>query len=85
MLDPRPLVEKGKQWHPTVVTADPNGSWTLSGEYAKVILGRMYLLRVKDETADFYVMFRVEEHEQQRRCTISWRRVPDPEIKVKGQ
>jgi hypothetical protein len=78
VLQPRPPVEKGKQWQPTVVTNDPHGAWTRSGEYAKVISGHMYLMHVKDETADFYVMFRVEGHEQHKRCMISWRNVSAP-------
>jgi hypothetical protein len=87
VLEPRPAVEKGKQRQITIDSSgDTHKQWAeTTQEFAKVVLHHMYLLHVKDETADFYVMFRVEEHEQQRRCTISWRRVPDPEIKVKGQ
>jgi len=79
VLEPRPLVEKGKKWEPLLVTSDPNGAWTRSGELVKVVLGHMYLLHVKDETADFYVIFRVDDFEQQRWCTISWRIIPTPE------
>jgi hypothetical protein len=86
ILEPRPLVQKGQQWHPTVVVAnDPGGAWTRSGEYAKVILGHMYLLHVKDETADFYVMFRVEDFEQHKHCTISWRTIPTPKPEQQNQ
>lgn len=84
-LVPRPPVEQGKQWQPTVVTSDPHGAWVHSGEYAKVVLGHMYLLHVKDETADFYVMFRVEDFEQHKRCTISWRSIPAPERQEESQ
>jgi len=86
VLEPRPLVEKGKKWQPTVVvTNDPHGAWTRSGEYAKVILGHMYLLHVKDETADFYVTFHVDDFQQHRWCTISWRIVPTPEPPEESQ
>jgi hypothetical protein len=36
-------------------------------------------MHVKDDQADFYVLFRIEELEQANRCTISWKRIPTPE------
>jgi hypothetical protein len=85
VLQPRPPVGKGKQWQPTPANNDPNGAWTRSGEYAKVIVGHMYLMHVKDENADFYVMFRVEDFEQHKHCTISWRTIPTPKPDQQSQ
>lgn len=45
----------------------------------KAFAGHMYVLRVKDEESDFYVMFRVESLEPKGECTISWKRVPSPD------
>jgi hypothetical protein len=39
----------------------------------------MYLVRVKDDQADFYVLFRIEELAQGDHCTIRWKRIPAPE------
>jgi hypothetical protein len=77
VLEPRPPVDKSK-WQPTIITSDVHGAWTRTGEFAKVILNHMYLMHVKDEWSDFYVMFRVDEFEQHKRCTISWRLFPAP-------
>lgn len=44
----------------------------------KAIAGHMYVLHVKDEKSDFYVLFRVESIKPEGECTISWKRVPSP-------
>jgi hypothetical protein len=49
------------------------------GLEVRAVAGHMYVMRVKDEKSDFYVMFRVESLEPEGECTISWKRVPSPE------
>ena len=46
--------------------------------YKKVFEGNMYVLRVVDETNDFYVLFRVDELERGKRAKISWKRIEAP-------
>jgi hypothetical protein len=85
VLEPRPPVEKGKQKVVTVdASADTHKAWAAATlDMAKVALHHMYALHIKDETDDFYVLFRVEEFEQHARCTISWRRVDAPKAEEK--
>lgn len=45
----------------------------------KAILRNMYVVRVVDETNDFYVLFRVDELERGKRCKISWKKIDAPE------
>ncbi len=49
------------------------------GVNVRAVAGHMYVLRVKDEESDFYVMFRVESLEPEGECKISWKRVPSPD------
>lgn len=46
--------------------------------FVKAIPGNMYLLRIKDDNNDFYVLFRVDELERGHQCTISWKRIDAP-------
>lgn len=80
VLEPLPELPKGQRREIVVDTSgDTQKQWEATTQiFAKVILGHMYLVRVKDEKADFYVMFRVEEFEQNHHCTISWRVIPSP-------
>ena len=50
--------------------------------FVKAIAGHMYVIRVVNETDDFYVLFRVEEIERGSKCTISWRMVPAPSAEI---
>jgi hypothetical protein len=81
-LEPLPEQPKGQPRQITIdSSADTHEAWAKSATLsAKVALSHIYLVRVKDEAADFYVMFRVEEFEQGRHCTISWRLVPSSKI-----
>jgi len=79
-LEPLPPIPEDK---PRKVTIDVSGGtfekWTRdTHNMAKVNLGHMYALHIKNDIDDFYVMLRVDELEQQKRCTISWRIVPAP-------
>lgn len=84
-LEPLPELPKGQ---PRQITIDSSGdthqAWAKSTNiFAKVALGHIYLVHVKDEAADFYVMFRVVEFEQGKHCTITWRRVPLAQVPEK--
>ena len=80
-LEPLPELPKGERREIGVdASADTHAQWAKTTQiFAKAELGHMYLVHVKDEMADFYVMFRVEDLEQNNHCTISWRLVPTPE------
>ncbi|HXG91839.1 MAG TPA: hypothetical protein VNN73_05640 [Blastocatellia bacterium] len=77
-LEPLPELKEGEQRHITLdSSADTHKAWARSTtHFAKAKAGHIYLLHVKDSQADFYVLFRIEEIEQQHHCTISWKRVP---------
>lgn len=83
VLEPLPRLLEGEQRHITVdSSADTHAAWANSTtHFAKAKVGHMYVVHVKDEEADFYVLFRVEQLEQGERCTISWKRIPTPERK----
>lgn len=49
------------------------------GVNIRAVTGHMYVMHVKDDDSDFYVMFRVESLEPEGECTINWKRVPSPE------
>jgi hypothetical protein len=46
--------------------------------FQKAVEGNMYLVRVFDETNDYYVLFRVDELKRGQKCTISWRKLDIP-------
>lgn len=81
MLEPLPMLPKGERRKVTVDSSGDTGKrWArTTNMMAKVVTGHMYLMRIKDEERDFYVMFRVEEFEQGSYCTITWRLIPSPE------
>ena len=49
------------------------------GRVTKVALGHVYVIHVKGDEEDYYVMLRVDDLAPSDRCTISWRVVPPPE------
>ncbi|HEV2705607.1 MAG TPA: hypothetical protein VGV59_06755 [Pyrinomonadaceae bacterium] len=80
-LEPLPEVAKGER---RKVVIDSSGGKLKAWEqttriFAKIIVGHIYLVRVKDEDSDFYVLFRVEALSQGESCTISWRHIPPPQ------
>src|SRR5262249_38258542 len=80
VLEPLPPLAKDK---PRQVTIDSSGDthkeWAKTTRtFAKVLLGHIYAVHVKNDVDDFYVLFRVEDFEQNKYCTISWRRIPSP-------
>lgn len=48
--------------------------------FVKAIAGHMYVIHVVDQTSDFYALFRVESVERGDTCTISWRKIPAPQM-----
>lgn len=84
-LEPRPVIEKGSEKPITIdASADTHKAWAApTNNMAKVALHHMYALHLKDATDDFYVLFRVEELEPHKHCTISWRRADVPGAQAK--
>jgi hypothetical protein len=80
VLTPLPELPKGKQREITVdSSADTHANWAKTIKiFAKVVLWHVYAIHIKNETDDFYVLFRVIDFEQQKQCTITWRRVLPP-------
>ena len=80
-LEPLPELKEGERRQITVdSSADTHRQWAkTTSHFAKAKAGYMYLVHVKDDQADFYVLFRVEEIEQGDHCTISWRQILTPE------
>lgn len=50
---------------------------TPEGVNVRAVAGHIYVMRVKDDKSDFYVMFRVESLPEGE-CVITWKRVPSP-------
>jgi hypothetical protein len=80
VLAPLPELKPGEQRLTKVdASADTHGKWAkTTAVFAKVRVGHVYAVRVVREGADFYALFRVESHEQNKSCAISWRIVPAP-------
>jgi hypothetical protein len=80
-LEPLPELKEGERRQTTVdSSADTHQKWAKStNQLAKANAGHMYLIHVKDDQADFYLLFRVEEIEQRDHCTISWSQIPTPD------
>lgn len=80
-LEPLPVLLEGQKREITIdASAGTHAAWANSTtHFAKAKVGYMYLMHVKDDEADFYVLFRVEQLEQGEQCTISWKRIPNPE------
>jgi len=79
-LEPLPPFPKDKTRQVTIdASGDTHRKWAkATHNMAKICLGHMYGLHIKNDVDDFYVLFRVDELEQKRRCAISWRYVPAP-------
>jgi hypothetical protein len=80
-LEPLPVLMDGQRREITIdASGGTHAAWANSTtHFAKASVGNMYLVHVKDDQADFYVLFRVERLEQGEQCTISWKRIPTPE------
>lgn len=48
--------------------------------FVKAQVGHMYVIRVVNRGEDFYALFRVESLERGDKCTITWKRVPAPDV-----
>lgn len=80
VLEPLPELKEGEHRQVTVDSSgDTHKQWArTTSQFAKAKRDHMYLVRVKDAQADFYVLFRVEEIEQGEYCTISWAQIQAP-------
>jgi hypothetical protein len=80
-MEPLPRLPEGERRSVVIdSSADTHQQWASETRiHAKVAVGHIYLIRVKDDESDFYVLFRVEEFRQQERCAISWKRIRSPE------
>ena len=80
VLQPLPKIREGETRHITVDASAKTGKqWEQTTNImAKVVVGHMYLVRVKDPRSDFYVLFRVEDFKQGEHCTITWKRTAMP-------
>lgn len=81
VLEPLPRLLEGESRHITIdSSADTHAAWSKSTtHFVKAKVGHMYVMHVKDDDSDFYVLFRVEQLEQGEHCTFSWKRVATPE------
>jgi hypothetical protein len=79
-LAPLPELKPGEQRNVTVdASADTHGKWAkTTAVFAKVQVGHVYAVRVVRDGVDLYALFRVESHEQNKSCEITWRIVPAP-------
>lgn len=82
VLEPLPKLNEGEQRNVVLdASADTHKQWAkTTGQFAKAKRDHMYLVHVKDDQADFYVLFRVEEIEHGEHCTISWAQIPPPRM-----
>ena len=80
-LTPLPELLPGEQRQIRVdASADSHRKWAKSnGIFAKVRVGHLYAVRVVQEGVDLYALFRVESHEQNKSCEITWKLVPAPD------
>jgi hypothetical protein len=79
VLEPLPELPRGQQRRIEVISGAGHEAWAATTQiFAKVMVGHIYAVHVKDETRDFYAVFRVEEHRQRDHCTISWTLVDTP-------
>jgi hypothetical protein len=81
VIVPLPKLEDGKKRNITVDSSGDTGkAWAReNGIFVKAVVGHLYVMHVKDNDSDIYVMFRVESIERGDNCTISWHIVTSPE------
>jgi hypothetical protein len=86
-LEPLPELKPGEQRLIKVdASADTHGKWAKSTTmFAKVEVGHVYAVRVVRDGVDLYALFRVEAHEQNESCAITWRIVPAPAEAADGR
>ena len=80
VLQPLPKLREDETRSITVdASADTGKKWEKTTNImAKVVVGHIYVVRVKDPRSDFYVLFRVEDFKQREYCTITWKLTPMP-------
>jgi hypothetical protein len=80
VLEPLPKLRETEPRHITVdASAGTGKKWEKTTNImAKVVVGHIYVLHIKDPRSDFYVAFRVEDFKPGEYCTITWKRAPTP-------
>jgi hypothetical protein len=80
VLEPLPKLRETETRSITVdASANTGKKWEKTTNImAKVVVGHIYVVRIKDPRSDFYVTFRVEDFKTREYCTITWKRVPMP-------
>ncbi len=82
VVEPLPKLKPGEQREISVdvsgAGADSDGKPKVDPIFMKAIVGHLYVIRVVDETRDFYALFRVDALERGDSCTISWKLIPEP-------
>jgi hypothetical protein len=76
---PRPRLQQGEVPTEGLDTPASSRGDSPDGYFIKAVLGHMYVMRIKTDTRDQYVLFRVEELERRTQCTLKWRSVPHPD------
>ena len=77
-LCPRPVLEAGQTRRVTVDASGDSKALSPEGYIVKAVEGHMYVMRLKDETTDQYVVFRVERLGADETCVLTWQLVPHP-------
>lgn len=82
VLPALPRLVEGESRQVTIdASADTHAAWANSTtHFAEAKVGHMYVMHVTDDQADFYVLFRIDQLEQRKQCTISWKRIATPEV-----
>ncbi len=81
IIEPLPELKEGQNRSITIdASADTGKAWAKNnGIFVKAIVGHLYAMHVKDKDSDFYVLFRVENIERGKSCTISWQLIATPQ------
>lgn len=83
VLDPLPETEKAKRRNVAVDVSEgtENEGTQMNGTLAKVIVGHVYAIHVRNPRSDFYALIRVENIERGDNCTITWFLIPKAQIR----
>lgn len=77
VLDPQPPPEKGAPYR-IVIGGSAGKENKGNGSFLKAVAGHMYFIRIKDDSTDSYVLFRVKSINKGDECTITWKAIDSP-------
>ena len=75
---PRPRLQPGEQRVATVDTSAGSNDPSPDGHFVPVVAGHFYVLRIRDDLVDQYVLFRVDSLGADETCVLSWVLAPHP-------